>query len=85
MPRRVAFYVRVSTTDQHTEPPLHALRAYAEARGLEIAAEYVVHGVSGARDRRPALDGSWPTPDAGASMPLPSSNSIGSAAPVTTF
>src|SRR6516164_8487697 len=54
--RRIALYARVSTTDQHTEPQLHALRAYAEARGLEIAAEYPDHGVSGAKDRRPALD-----------------------------
>jgi DNA invertase Pin-like site-specific DNA recombinase len=54
--RRIALYARVSTTDQHTEPQLHALCTYAEARGLEIAAEYLDHGVSGAKDRRPALD-----------------------------
>jgi DNA invertase Pin-like site-specific DNA recombinase len=54
--RRLAIYCRVSTTDQHTDPQLHALRAYAEARGLEIAAEYIDHGVSGAKERRPALD-----------------------------
>src|SRR5271157_2021397 len=53
---RVALYARVSTADQHVEPQLHALHSYAEARGFEIAAEYVDHGVSGARDRRPALD-----------------------------
>jgi len=56
MPRRVALYARVSTTDQHVEPQLHALRQYAEARGLELASEYVDHGVSGAKGRRPALD-----------------------------
>jgi DNA invertase Pin-like site-specific DNA recombinase len=56
MPRRVALYARVSTAEQNVEPQLHALRAYAEARGLEVAAEYVDHGVSGAKDRRPALD-----------------------------
>jgi len=56
MPRRVALYARVSTTDQHLEPQLHALQIYAEARRLEIAGEYVDHGVSGAKDRRPALD-----------------------------
>jgi hypothetical protein len=54
--RRVAIHARVSTSEQHTEPQLHALRAYAEARALEIAAKYVDHGVSGAKDRRPALD-----------------------------
>jgi DNA invertase Pin-like site-specific DNA recombinase len=56
MPSRVAFYSRVSTAEQHVEPQLHALRQYAGARGLEVAAEYVDHGVSGAKDRRPALD-----------------------------
>jgi len=54
--QKIALYARVSTADQHTEPQLHALRGYAEARGLEVAGEYVDHGVSGARDRRPALD-----------------------------
>jgi len=54
--RRIALYARVSTSEQHVEPQLHALRGYSEARGLEIAAEYVDHGVSGAKDRKPALD-----------------------------
>jgi DNA invertase Pin-like site-specific DNA recombinase len=54
--RRVAIYARVSTSEQTVEPQLFALRQYTEARGLEIAAEYVDHGVSGAKDRRPALD-----------------------------
>jgi len=53
---RVALYCRVSTIEQHVEPQLYALRSYADARGLTIAAEYVDHGVSGAKDRRPALD-----------------------------
>jgi len=56
MPRRIPLYARVSTTEQHVEPQLHALRSYAEARRLEMAAEYVDHGMSGAKDRRPALD-----------------------------
>jgi DNA invertase Pin-like site-specific DNA recombinase len=42
--------------EQHVEPQLHALRSYAGARGLIVAAEYVDHGVSGAKDRRPTLD-----------------------------
>lgn len=56
MPKRVALYARVSTREQRVDPQLDALRAYATARGLEIAGEFVDHGVSGARDRRPALD-----------------------------
>jgi DNA invertase Pin-like site-specific DNA recombinase len=35
---------------------LNALREYAAARGLEVVHEYVDHGVSGTKDRRPALD-----------------------------
>jgi len=53
---RIALYARVSTTDQHPEVQLDALRAYSKARGFEIAQEYVDHGVSGAKNRRPALD-----------------------------
>jgi DNA invertase Pin-like site-specific DNA recombinase len=53
---RVALYARVSTTDQSCEPQLHALREYAQRRGLEVVDEYVDHGQSGAKDRRPALD-----------------------------
>ena len=56
MPHRIALYARVSTAEQHVDPQLHALRQYAAARGLEVAEEYVDHGVSGAKDRRPALD-----------------------------
>jgi DNA invertase Pin-like site-specific DNA recombinase len=54
--KRVALYARVSTVDQHPEAQLVALREYAAARGLEITREYVDHGVSGRKDRRPALD-----------------------------
>ena len=53
--RRVAIYARVSTTDQTPENQLLELRRYAEARGWE-ATEYVDTGVSGSKDRRPALD-----------------------------
>src|SRR6476469_11182631 len=53
--RRVAVYARVSTQDQTCENQLIELRRYVEARGWS-ATEYVDHGVSGAKDRRPALD-----------------------------
>ena len=53
---RVALYARVSTTDQHPEVQVDVLRAYAEARSLEVAEVYVDVGVSGAKAKRPALD-----------------------------
>jgi DNA invertase Pin-like site-specific DNA recombinase len=51
----VALYARVSTQDQTCENQLLELRRYAEARGWQTV-EYVDHGVSGSKDRRPALD-----------------------------
>jgi DNA invertase Pin-like site-specific DNA recombinase len=52
---RVAVYARVSTHDQTAENQLIELRRYVAARGWS-AVEYVDQGVSGAKDRRPALD-----------------------------
>lgn len=52
---RAAIYARVSTFDQEPENQLVELRRYAEARGW-AAQEYVDRGVSGAKDKRPALD-----------------------------
>jgi putative DNA-invertase from lambdoid prophage Rac len=40
-PVRCAIWARVSTTDQFTENQLAVLRAWAKARGLEVAAEFV--------------------------------------------
>jgi len=51
-----AIYARVSTTDQTCENQLIELRKYCTARGWTIASEFVDTGVSGAKDRRPALD-----------------------------
>lgn len=45
----------MSTADQTCENQLLELRRYGEARGW-AAAEYVDSGVSGTKDRRPALD-----------------------------
>lgn len=56
MPTRVAVYSRVSTSEQKPEVQLEPLRQYAAARGLKIVGEYIDHGVSGAKVRRPALD-----------------------------
>lgn len=52
---RCAIYARVSTLDQEPENQLQELRQYVGARGW-TAVEYVDRGVSGAKDRRPALD-----------------------------
>jgi len=57
MGNRAAIYARVSTiAGQSPRMQLEALREYAAARKLDVVAELVDHGVSGTRDRRPALD-----------------------------
>ena len=53
---RAAIYARVSTLDQEPENQLAELRRYVAARSWPEATEYVDKGVSGAKDRRPALD-----------------------------
>jgi DNA invertase Pin-like site-specific DNA recombinase len=52
---KAAIYARVSTFDQEPENQLQELRRYVSARNW-TAVEYVDRGVSGAKDRRPALD-----------------------------
>jgi DNA invertase Pin-like site-specific DNA recombinase len=52
---KAAIYARVSTFDQEPENQLQELRRYCEARGW-TSVEHVDRGVSGAKDRRPALD-----------------------------
>ena len=54
----VAIYARVSTVGkgQDVGMQLRDLRAYASSRGLLIFKEYVDDGVSGRKDKRPALD-----------------------------
>jgi DNA invertase Pin-like site-specific DNA recombinase len=54
--KRAALYLRVSTLDQHPESQGLELREFARQRGYVIAEEYVDHGVSGTKVRRPALD-----------------------------
>jgi DNA invertase Pin-like site-specific DNA recombinase len=53
---RASLYARVSTNDQTCENQLLELRQYCSARGWTICREYVDQGVSGSKDRRPALD-----------------------------
>jgi len=52
---KAAIYARVSTLDQEPENQLQEIRRYVQARGW-TAVEYVDKGVSGAKDKRPALD-----------------------------
>jgi DNA invertase Pin-like site-specific DNA recombinase len=52
---RAAIYARVSTFDQEPENQLQELRRYVEARGW-TATEFVDRGISGSKDKRPALD-----------------------------
>src|SRR5262252_8465100 len=55
--KRAALYMRISTKGhgQTTDTQAVALREYAERRGFQID-EYRDEGISGAKDRRPALD-----------------------------
>src|SRR5262245_7578738 len=53
---RAAIYARVSTADQTCENQLLELRRYCDARVWTIVREFVDIGVSGSKERRPALD-----------------------------
>jgi DNA invertase Pin-like site-specific DNA recombinase len=53
---KVAIYTRVSTNDQSVEMQTSDLRRYCEQRGFQIYKEYSDQGVSGTKDKRPALD-----------------------------
>jgi DNA invertase Pin-like site-specific DNA recombinase len=55
--QRAAIYARVSTQNgQNPEVQLEEIREYCRHRGCAIVREYVDKGVSGAKERRPALD-----------------------------
>ena len=54
--KKAALYFRCSTIQQNLEIQISDLRKYAEARGLEIVEEFSDFGISGAKDKRPALD-----------------------------
>ena len=53
---RAALYARVSTDEQSPELQVAELRRLAEQRGWRVVDEYIDHGVSGAKESRPALD-----------------------------
>jgi DNA invertase Pin-like site-specific DNA recombinase len=53
---KIVLYARVSTDGQDPEVQLHALRAHAAQRDWIIVEEFVDHGYSGAKEKRPALD-----------------------------
>jgi DNA invertase Pin-like site-specific DNA recombinase len=57
-PVRAAIYARVSTTNhgQDTDVQTHELQDFCWHRGWTTAEEYVDVGISGAKERRPALD-----------------------------
>jgi DNA invertase Pin-like site-specific DNA recombinase len=53
---KVGLYTRVSTNDQSVEMQTSDLRRYCEQRGFQIYKEYSDQGISGVKDKRPALD-----------------------------
>lgn len=56
--KRVALYLRVSTSGQTVENQRRELQAIAERHGWQVVAEFADEGVSGAkgRERRPGYD-----------------------------
>jgi DNA invertase Pin-like site-specific DNA recombinase len=55
-PRQAAIYVRVSTADQKVANQQRELEAVAQRHGWKVVEVFSDHGVSGAKDKRPALD-----------------------------
>jgi len=53
---KIAIYTRVSTQDQSVDMQITDLRRYCDQRSLEVYKEYSDQGISGVKDRRPALD-----------------------------
>lgn len=59
--KRVALYARTSTLDKGQDPELQLteLRTFASDRAWPVIKEFVDRGVSGAKEKRPALDKLW--------------------------
>ena len=53
---KIAIYTRVSTQDQSVEMQNSDLKRYCDQRGIEVYKEYSDQGISGTKDKRPALD-----------------------------
>ena len=55
---RAALYARISTVNHGQDPEvqLGEIREFCKRRGFTVAREYVDKGISGSRERRPALD-----------------------------
>src|SRR5689334_19866086 len=53
---RKGFHFVEATVDQNPETQGLELRQFAKQRGYEIVQEYIDHGISGTKVRRPALD-----------------------------
>jgi DNA invertase Pin-like site-specific DNA recombinase len=54
--KKVAFYMRVSTTQQTTENQRLELEKYCERQGWKVAKIYEDNGISGSKSDRPALN-----------------------------
>jgi DNA invertase Pin-like site-specific DNA recombinase len=57
--RKCGIYARCSTDSQSTDAQVASLKEFAAARGWAVTAVYQDHGVSGAKEKRPALDAMW--------------------------
>jgi DNA invertase Pin-like site-specific DNA recombinase len=55
-PRQAAIYVRVSTADQNVANQQRELEGVAQRHGWKVVEVFSDRGVSGAKDKRPALD-----------------------------
>jgi DNA invertase Pin-like site-specific DNA recombinase len=53
---KAAIYGRVSTTAQDTNLQMREVRQFVQRRGWQIVEEYIDKGISGSKEKRPALD-----------------------------
>jgi len=53
---KAAIYGRVSTAAQDTNLQMREVRQFVQRRGWQIAEEYIDKGISGNKEKRPALD-----------------------------